>query len=171
MSDVGQNYRSWSYDCETKGDDATKIDHDNAGITHTFMEVDNGAPIRWKRPSVPKDMESQSKDIGKPQQQDTDVEPFEQPTKNPDNESNKGESKSEAIYQPAAHKPPVEEKPTTPPENPSFQDFEGRDVCTEQLELLIDEVFDGKDGNKSFLAYCLDAQRKRWELSISRSGM
>ena len=202
MSDVGQNYHSDHYKCPVEEGHVTKIRHDNYGIEHTFMEVDNGAPIQWsKQPqpgeATPKPVEATIEDKpepsidqrlgegkaqksvrsdsvcesdsaeggGTPQTQDKSSSSEEDKSSSSENEDQKPEndSKVEVFHQQAT--------PPPPPPPPPIDLFEGRDVCTEQLELLIDDIFDGEDSNKSFLAYCLDAQRNQWELSISRSCM
>ena len=52
----------------------------------------------------------------------------------------------------------------------TVDDYGDRDVCTEQLASLIDDVLDGKDSSKSLLAYCLDAQRAQWKYAIRHPG-
>lgn len=181
MSDVGQNYHTDGYKCPVEGSHVTNIHHDNYGITHTFMEVDSGAPIRWNRRQGPKDMEYLSKDIGKGQQQEAKSR---HRVWSPEGSSESGdEMEVESHSEVFAHSvlaegdseggsynevlSPVFRMPQ-PQAFEALDAFEGRDVCTEQLFQLIEDVFDGEGSNKSVLAYSLDAQRKRWELRVSR---
>ena len=164
MSDVGQEFHTWSYDCESK-EHPNNIDHDNAGITHTFMEVDEGVPIRWKKPEQPKNaqgMEMRSNEIGK--KQEFDGEDSSHKGTNPD-ESDEG--KTEAVVH--RHTQDVSAKDDHHPfgKSPSFRVFD-HDVCLRQLYDLMDDTFDGKDSDKSYLAYCLDAQRMQWKHNLRR---
>ena len=181
MSDVGQNYHSDHYKCPVEEGHVTNIHHDNYGITHTFMEVDRGAPIRWYRRQGPRGMEYLSKDIGKGQQQEAKSRRrvWSPEGSSESDDEMEVESHSEDFARSVLAEDVSEGGSYNEVLSPVFRmpqpqafeasdAFEGRDVCTEQLEQLIEDVFDGSDSDKSVLAYCLDAQRKRWELRVSR---
>ena len=183
MSDVGQDYHTDGY--RVPMDNRTNVEHDNVGIKRTFREVgfltDEPVPAQPAQPT-PKQAQKQENEQQKSPADEQRSDVNTQGTTNPGEAvKTQGETDEKKEF---AGKLTAQQTGDAADENedkkqgddgndkdpsqttaPAPENGGVDDVCTTQLEKLIDDIFDGKESDKSFLAYCLDAQRKQWEVS------
>lgn len=157
--------------CTREDPKPTNIEHDNFGIDHTFQEVDMGAPYSWPVP-LKEDVEMGSKQIVNFQQASKtfyipdSLFDDDKPDDNHDSEVGEDdEMEGRSEVNPTVKVQAIPQKTII-----TVDDYGDRDVCTEQLTSLINDVFDGQDSSKSLLAYCLDAQRAQWKYAIRHPG-
>ena len=140
-------------------DGRKNTEHDNIGITRTFEEVDSVIPSDLPKPpdarqttNLDSAVESSSTTAtaGKKKELGMNRMRYQAKTDYAKREDEKVE--------------PASDNTASPQDDESFsKQFDGRDVCLEQLYDLMDDTFDGNDSNRSYLAYCLDAQSKQWK--------
>lgn len=182
MSDVGQDYHTDGY--RVPMDNRTNVEHDNVGITRTFCEVgfltDEPVPAQPAQATpkqAQKTEEKQQKSPADEQRGDVNTQDKTNPGEAVKTQGETDENK-EFAGKPTAQQTgdaadgnedkkqgdDGEDKDPSQTTAPAPENG-GVDECTSQLKKLIDYIFDGNDSDKSFLAYCLEAQRKQWEVS------
>ena len=160
MSDVGQEFHTKGYRY-VPVEGHSNIEHDNVGITRTFKEVDSAVSS-----DLPKQRDVQEETNPDSKVEDDSLAPtgkgFQRTQMKQQAESGDAKEEDETVG------PAGDESESSKEKKFDFNQFDGRDVCLEQLYDLMDDTFDGEDSNRSYLAYCLDAQRMQWKHNLRR---